>query len=98
MISIAGLLSLARFSQAFLVLKASDVGVDAAFVPMGLVIMHLVFLLAAYQFDILADHLDRRLQLRIGTIILICGFWVWLPQSFRFSPFIRRPRCVTLAR
>ena len=70
-ISIAGLLSLARFSQAFLVLKASDVGVDAAFVPMVLVIMHLVFSLAAYPFGILADHLDRRLQLGIGTIILI---------------------------
>jgi MFS family permease len=70
-ISIAGLLSLARFSQAFLVLKASDVGIDAAFVPMVLVIMHLVFSLAAYPFGILADHLDRRLQLGIGTIILI---------------------------
>ena len=70
-ISIAGLLSLARFSQAFLVLKASDVGVEAAFVPMVLVIMHLVFSLAAYPFGILADHLDRRLQLGIGTIILI---------------------------
>ena len=64
-------MSLARFSQAFLVLKASDVGVDAAFVPMVLVIMHLVFSLAAYPFGILADHLDRRLQLGIGTIILI---------------------------
>ena len=70
-ISIAGLLSLARFSQAFLVLKASEVGVDAAFVPMVLVMMHLVFSLAAYPFGILADHLDRRLQLGIGTIILI---------------------------
>jgi MFS family permease len=70
-ISIAGLLSLARFSQAFFVLKASDVGVDAAFVPMVLVMMHLVFSLAAYPFGILADHIDRRLQLGIGTIILI---------------------------
>ncbi|MGB8045407.1 MAG: hypothetical protein WCF66_20880, partial [Pseudolabrys sp.] len=55
-ISIAGLLSLARFSQAFLVLKANDIGVDAAFVPMVLVVMHLVFSLAAYPFGILADH------------------------------------------
>jgi len=70
-ISIAGLLSLARFSQAFLVLKSSDVGVDAAFVPIILVIMHLVFSSAAYPFGILADHLDRRLQLGVGTIILI---------------------------
>jgi MFS family permease len=70
-IAIAGLLSLARFSQAFLVLKAFEIGVDAAFVPMVLVVMHLVFSMAAYPFGILADHLDRRLQLGIGTVILV---------------------------
>ena len=70
-ISIAGLLSLARFSQAFLVLKANDIGVDAAFVPMVLVAMHLAFSLAAYPFGILADHLNRRLQLGIGALILV---------------------------
>jgi MFS family permease len=70
-IAIASLLSLARFSQAFLVLKAHDIGVDAAFVPMVLVVMHLVFSAAAYPFGVLADHLDRRLQLGIGTVILI---------------------------
>lgn len=32
-IAIAGLLSLAYFSQAFLVLKAFEIGVDAAFAP-----------------------------------------------------------------
>jgi MFS family permease len=64
-------LSLARFSQAFLVLKANDIGVDAAFVPMVLVVMHLMFSLAAYPFGILADRFDRRLQLGIGAIILI---------------------------
>ena len=70
-IAIASLLSLARFSQAFLVLKAYDIGIDAAFVPMVLVVMHLVFSGAAYPFGILADHLDRRLQLGIGTAVLI---------------------------
>jgi MFS family permease len=71
--AIATLLSLARFSQAFLVLKANDIGVDSAFVPMVLVVMHLVFSVAAYPFGILADHLDRRLQLGIGTVILLCA-------------------------
>jgi MFS family permease len=68
---IASLLSLARFSQAFLVLKAHDIGVDAAYVPMVLVVMYLVFSIAAYPFGILADHFDRRLQLAIGTVILV---------------------------
>ena len=70
-VAIASLLSLARFSQAFLVLKAHDIGVDAAFVPMVLVVMYLVFSVAAYPFGVLADHLDRRLQLGIGTVILV---------------------------
>ena len=70
-IAIASLLALARFSQAFLVLKAHDIGVDAAFVPMVLVVMHLVFSVAAYPFGVLADHLDRRLQLGMGTVILV---------------------------
>jgi MFS family permease len=70
-IAIASLLSLARFSQAFLVLKAYNIGVDAAFVPIVLVVMHFVFSAAAYPFGVLADHLDRRLQLGIGTVILV---------------------------
>jgi MFS family permease len=70
-IAIAGLLSLARFSHAFLVLKAHHVGIDAAFVPIMLVLMHLVYAAAAYPFGILADHMDRRLQLGIGAAILV---------------------------
>jgi MFS family permease len=68
---IAGLLSLARFSPAFLVLKAHDIGIDAAFVPGMLVVMHLVYSAVAYPFGILADQIDRRVQLGIGAVILI---------------------------
>ena len=71
LIAIASLLSLARFSQAFLVLKAHDIGIGVAYVPIVLVVMHLVFSVAAYPFGILADHVDRRLQLGIGTVVLV---------------------------
>jgi MFS family permease len=70
-VAVAGLLSLARFSHAFLVLKAYHVGIDAAFVPIMLVLMHLVYAAAAYPFGILADYMDRRLQLGIGAAILV---------------------------
>ena len=70
-IVVASLLSLARFSPAFLILKAHEIGVDAAFVPMILVVMYLVYSLTAYPFGILADHISRRLQLGIGAIVLI---------------------------
>lgn len=72
-IAIASLLSLARFSQAFLVLKAHNVGVDAAYVPLFLGVTYLVFSVAAYPLGILADHIDRRFQLAIGAVILVCA-------------------------
>jgi MFS family permease len=72
-IMIASLLSLARFSQAFLVLKAHDIGVDAAFGPLILVVLYLVYSATAYPFGMLADRIDRRRQLAIGTIILIAA-------------------------
>jgi MFS family permease len=70
-VSIAAILSLARFSPAFLVLKAHDVRIDAAFVPIILVAMYLVYSAAAYPFGVLADRIDRRLQLAVGIAILI---------------------------
>jgi MFS family permease len=70
-VAIASLQSLARFSYAFLVLAAHGVGVDSAYVPIMLVLMHLVYAVAAYPFGILADHVDRRLQLAVGAVALI---------------------------
>lgn len=70
-IGIAGLLSLARFSQAFLVLKAHAVGVDAAYVPIMLVLTHTVYAVTAYPFGALADRLDRRVQLGGGIAVLV---------------------------
>lgn len=72
-IFIASLFALARFSQAFLVLKLYEVGVEIAFIPAVLIVTHLVFSATAYPFGILADHIDRRLQLAIGAFILVCA-------------------------
>jgi MFS family permease len=70
-IVIASLLSLARFSPAFLILKAHDIGVDAAFVPLIFVVMYLVYSLTAYPCGVLADRVPRRLQLAVGALILV---------------------------
>ena len=75
-IGLATLLSLARCSQAFLILKAYHVGVDAAFVPLVLVLTHTVYSATAYPFGVLADRLDRRIQLGLGTIILVAAHLV----------------------
>ncbi len=72
-IAVASLLSLARFSPAFLVLKAYDIGIDAAFVPAMLIVMHFVYSAVAYPFGILADRVDRRAQLIVGAAVLIAA-------------------------
>jgi MFS family permease len=68
---IGGLLTLARFSPAFLVLKANAAGVDAAFAPMLLGVMYLVYSSTAYPLGVLADRVDRRLQLSVGAMVLV---------------------------
>jgi MFS family permease len=75
-IAVASLLSLARCSLAFLVLKANHVGIDPAFVPLILVLAHAVYSVTAYPFGVLADRLDRHVQLGLGTLVLIVAHLV----------------------
>ena len=72
-ILVAGLLSLARCSLAFLVLKAHAIGIDAAFVPIVLVVTYLAYASAAYPFGVLADRMNRRIQLAIGAAVLVAA-------------------------
>jgi len=55
------------------VLKAHQIGIDAAFVPMILVIMYSIYSAAAYPFGVLADGVNRHLQLGIGAVILVAA-------------------------
>lgn len=72
LVAITATLELARFSQAFLLLKARDVGVEVAWVPAFLILMSSVYGLAAYPCGILADHANRRRQLCAGVVGLVC--------------------------
>lgn len=68
---VAAVLTLARFSEAFLLLRAQDLGLGDAFVPMVLVVMNVVYAVSAYPLGRLADTLDRRRLLAFGIGILI---------------------------
>ena len=72
-IAIAAMLSLARFSPAFLVLKAHEIRIDAAFVPVILIFMYIVYSAAAYPFGVLADRIDRRMQLGAAIMVLVAA-------------------------
>ena len=63
-------IALSRVSQAFLLLKARDVGVGMASIPLYLALMGLIYGATAYPFGILADRVDRRIQLGVGAAVL----------------------------
>jgi len=68
---IGALFMLARFSEAFLVLRAEQSGIALALVPLMLVAMNLVYSALAYPFGKLADRLSQKHLLAGGLIVLL---------------------------
>jgi MFS family permease len=68
-----GALTLARFSEAFLILRASDVGLAAAYAPLVLVGMNIVYSVTAFPAGLLADRVAPRTLLLIGIALLVAG-------------------------
>jgi len=68
---VGGALTLARFSEAFLVLRAQHAGLAITFVPLVMVVMSAAYAISAYPAGILADRMDRRLLLIAGILALI---------------------------
>jgi MFS family permease len=70
-VGIGAVLTLARFSEAFLILRAQTVGLSPAWAPLVLVVMNIVYALSAYPLGALSDRIDRKLMLAIGFGLLI---------------------------
>lgn len=70
-VGIGGMFTLARFSEAFLVLKASEEGLPLWLAPLVLIAMNLVYSLGAYPAGIISDRLDARKMLLWGVSALI---------------------------
>ena len=64
---------LARFSEAFLVLKASAAGLRIAYVPLVMVVMSAVYSLSSYPAGVLSDRFGRRGLLVAGLVALIAA-------------------------
>ncbi len=64
------LIALARFSEAFLVLRASERQLPLAYVPLVLVVMSVLYALSAYPVGRLSDRLSRWWLLAIGMAVL----------------------------
>jgi MFS family permease len=65
------LFTLMRFSEAFLVLRASNAGLSIGYAPMTLVVMSLTYMLTAYPAGMLADRVSRPHLLALGCVVMV---------------------------
>ena len=72
-VAIGGVFTLARFSEAFLVLRAHEGGLPMAFTPLVLIVMNVVYAASAYPFGKLADSMSHTRLLAIGLVVLIAA-------------------------
>jgi MFS family permease len=72
-VGIATVFTLARFSEAFLILRAQNVGLPITMVPAVLVVMNVVYALAAYPAGVASDRMNRTTLLIFGLVLLIAA-------------------------
>ncbi|MDP3617393.1 MAG: MFS transporter, partial [Rhodoferax sp.] len=85
-VGIGAVFTLARFSEAFLVLRVQQGGLGLAWTPLVLIAMNLIYAVAAYPFGKLADKMPHGTLLAYGLLLLAAdallayrnqGAWVW---------------------
>jgi MFS family permease len=69
-VAIGAVISLARFSEAFLVLRAQNVGLFINWTPLALAVMNVAYVASAYPFGRLADRVNRIGLLAGGLAVL----------------------------
>ncbi len=70
-VAVAGVLTLARFSVAFLILRAEGAGLSLALTPAVLVVMNLAYSASAWPMGALSDRMPRRHLLTAGFAVLM---------------------------
>ncbi len=72
-VAIATAFTLARFSEAFLILRAQHVGLPITLLPAVLVLMNVVYAAAAYPAGVMSDRMNRSAVLATGIALLIAA-------------------------
>ncbi|MCA0324745.1 MAG: MFS transporter [Proteobacteria bacterium] len=72
-VAVGAVFTLARFSEAFLVLRAQQAGMAVAWVPLVMVAMNLVYAASAYPFGKLSDRISHRALLGAGLLVLVAA-------------------------
>ncbi|MBZ7306149.1 MFS transporter [Klebsiella oxytoca] len=72
-VAIGSIFTLARFSEAFLVLRAQQMAIPLFAIPLVMVAMNLVYSLTAYPFGKLSDRMSHSKMLQWGLLVLIAA-------------------------
>jgi len=72
-VGIGAVFTLARFSEAFLVLRAQQGGIPIALIPLAMVVMNLIYAVSAYPFGKLSDEMSHMRLLTLGLLVLIAA-------------------------
>ena len=72
-VTIAAVFTLARFSEAFLILRAAEVGLPPMLIPLVLVGMNAVYALSAWPAGVLADRMSRPTLLMAGLGLMVAS-------------------------
>lgn len=72
-VGVATVFTLARFSEAFLILRAQAVDVPIFLIPLALVVMNVVYSIAAYPAGALSDRFNKLTVLIMGIALLIAA-------------------------
>jgi MFS family permease len=82
---VGAVFTLARFSEAFLILRAQSVGVSLAYVPIVMIVMNVLYAASAYPAGAAADRMSHVGLLLLGLGLLVAADIV---LAFASSPLI----------
>ena len=87
-VALGAVFTLARFSEAFLVLRAQDVGLSLGWVPLIMVVMNAVYAGCSYPAGAAADRMSRSTLLIAGLVVLIAADWVLATAASPLAAFM----------
>jgi MFS family permease len=73
LVLLGAVFTLARFSEAFMILRAQDVGMAVGLIPVVFIVMNVVYAATAYPAGVLSDHVSPRALLVAGLLVLVAA-------------------------
>lgn len=70
---VAAVFTLARFSEAFLILRAQAIGLPIMWAPVVMIVMNIVYAVSAYPAGVMSDKVDRVTLLIAGLVFLLAA-------------------------